>query len=269
MAPYGAVKVFSLSYFRHAKSNYEIPACGVNQGVYFSNYLHAVVHAFWATFGNEYWLTIHHDDRVKEANEFRFLQELERRSLLRLVDCGKAETLCGAMLWRLEPLFDEDVELVISRDIDSLPMPRDRKMVEAFYKTSGYIHGINDSESHSIALMGGMIAVKGDAFRRHFTKSQWEFLKSTYDLSNHGSDQQFLNNVLYPAMASKLVVHTRRQTVSYPCLRSYPALPQEDPLDYVVKHIGAGFDTAKCMDVLKPRIYPHKEVIEECWNATV
>jgi hypothetical protein len=70
-------------------------------------------------------------------------------------------------------------------------------------------------------------------------------------------------------VASKLLVHTRRPTLSYPCLRSYPALPQETPLDNVVKHIGAAFDTEKAMSVLANQVYPHKAEIEECWNETV
>lgn len=262
------MKIFSLSYFRHARSNYEIPACGVNQGIYFSNYLRSVVHAFWATFGNDYWLTIHHDKRVMERREFRFLQELERRTLIRLVDCGEATTLCGAMLWRMEPLFDPDVELVICRDVDSLPMTRDRKMVEAFQASRGTIHGINDSESHSIPLMGGMIAVKGDAFRSHFTKERWEALKASWDFSEHGSDQRFLSAHVYPLMKGGLITHSRRPTIPYECLRSYPALPQETPIDHVVRHIGAGYDTEKCMAVLANQVYPHKAEIEECWKAS-
>lgn len=262
------MKILSLSYFRHSKSNYEIPECGVNQGIYFSNYLHSVVHAFWAAFGNDYWLTIHHDNRVMETREFKFLKELDRRSLIRLVNCGTATTLCGAMLWRMEPLFDSDIELVICRDIDSLPMPRDRKMVEAFLKTRGTIHGINDSESHSIPLMGGMIAIKGDEFRKHFTKEYWEKLKGTFDLTEHGSDQRFLNGFVYPLMKSGLITHTRKQSISYECMRSYPALPQETPLDNVVRHIGAGYDTEKAMQVLQSQVYPHKAEIEECWKAT-
>jgi hypothetical protein len=241
----------------------------VNQGVFFSNFMHSLVHAFWAVFGNDYWLTIHHDNRVKELREFRFLQELERRSLLRLVDCGEATTLCGSMLWRLEPLFDPDIELVICRDIDSLPMHRDRKMLEAFQASRASIHGINDSESHSIPLLGGMIAIKGDAFRKQFTKDSWEKLKANYDLTQHGSDQKFLNAFVYPLMAKELMVHTRRPTVSYDCMRAYPALPQITPLDNVVRHIGAGYDTEKAMLTLQNSVYPHKAEIEECWNATV
>lgn len=267
MAPDGPMKIISLSFFRHERSNYEIPACGVNQGIFFSNYIHSLLHAFWAVFGNEYWLEIAHDERVKEKREFRFLEELERRSLIRLRNCGEAKTLCGSMLWRMDPIFEPGVELVVCRDIDSLPMHRDRKMLEAFTASRGGVHVIHDSESHSGPLMGGMIAVKPEHFP--FGKDEWEAAKGAYDLSEHGSDQRFLNSFLYPKVASKLLVHTRRPTLSYPCLRSYPALPQETPLDNVVKHIGAAFDTEKAMSVLANQVYPHKAEIEECWNETV
>ena len=263
------MKIVSLSFFRNAASNYEIPACGVNQGLYFGNYLHSVIHAFWAVFGNDYWLEIAHDTRVIEKREFRFLEELERRSLIRLRNCGEAKTLCGAMLWRMDPLFRDDVDLVVCRDIDSLFMPRDRKMIEAFEASRGIIHGINDSESHSIPLLGGMCAFKGDPFRKHFTKSHWEDLKAMHDLSEHGSDQRFLNAIVYNTMKAGLITHTRKPMINYECLRSYPALPQEEELDKVVRHIGAGFDTEAAMAVLGRMAYPNKAMIEECWNGTL
>jgi hypothetical protein len=141
-------------------------------------------------------------------------------------------------------------------------------MVEAFYASRGTIHGINDSESHSIPLMGGMISIKTAAFREHFTKASWDMLKTSYDLSKHGSDQRFLNEYVYPKMKDGLITHTRKPMVGYECLRSYPALPQETPLDNVVRHIGAGFDTERCMAVLANQVYPHKAEIEECWKAS-
>lgn len=257
------MKIISLSYFRHAASQYEIPACGVNQGIYFSNYLYSVIHAHWAVWGNDWWLEIAHDDRVKELREFRFLRELERNSLIRLRDCGPAPFLCSAMLWRLDPVFDKDVEVVVCRDIDSLPMHRDRKMVEAFIASRGTVHAIHDSESHSGPLMGGMIAVKSGGIP--FSKDQWDALKNTYDLSEHGSDQRFLNEHLYPRIASNLLVHTRRPTLSYSCLRSYPAFPQETKLDKAVRHIGAGYQTDVVMKILEKMDYPQKETIERCW----
>jgi len=260
------VRIISLSFFRHAKSNYEIPACGENMGVFFANFLHSLIHAHWAVWDANWWLEIAHDDRVTELREFRFLEALERHSLIRLRDCGAAKTLCGSMLWRMDPVFDKDVEVVVCRDIDSLPMHRDRKMVEAFIASRGTVHAIHDSESHSGPLMGGMIAIKSAGFP--YSKDQWEALKTGYDLTEHGSDQRFLNEHLYPRIASNLLVHTRRPTLSYPCLRSYPALTQETALDHAVRHIGAGYSTDAVMKILENTEYPNKALIEECWNST-
>lgn len=261
-------KIVSLSFFRHDKSGYETPASGTSQGIFFSNYIRSIVHAFWAVWGGEYTLEIAHDDRVKDKREFKFLLALWSKGLVKLRDCGEAKTLCGSMLWRIDPIFNPEVELLICRDIDSLFMPRDKKMVEAFVASRGTIHGINDSESHSIPLLGGMIAIKGEAFRKHFTSESWNHLKASFDLTEHGSDQKFLNSFVYPKMKDGLITHTRKPTISYECLRSYPALPQEGPIDHVVGHVGAGFDTEKLMQVLEHQIYSHKADIEECWKVT-
>lgn len=262
------MKIVSLSFFRHHRSNYELPECGENRGIFFSNFFHSLVHAHWAVWGSDWWLQVAHDDRVKETRAFRFLKELERNSLVRLRDCGTAKTLCGSMLWRMDAIYEEGAEVVVVRDIDSLPMHRDRKMVEHFMGSRGQIHGINDSESHSIPLLGGMIAVKVEGFRAHFERKSWENIKDAFDLREHGSDQKLLNQFVYPVMQDELVIHSRRQTVPYRCLRSYPALPEITPLDNVVAHIGAGYDTQKALRILENSVYPNKALIEECWKAS-
>ena len=263
MAPDGEVKIFSLSFFRSPASGYETPACGASQGVYFKDHLPAVIRAFHAAYpGWQLW--IHHDERVMDFPYFKALEKMHSGGILKLIPMGEAKTLCGSMLWRMSPLWFEDVDLVACRDIDSLPMDRDYKMLEAFEKSAGTVHALHDSESHSGPLMGGMVAFKGPAFRKLYGEIPLNKLFGDFDLSKHGSDQKALNAVVYHDTVQSLIVHTRRPSFVYPCLRSYPALPQETDLDKVIRHVGAAFDVSKALEVLGKMDYPNQGFIEQC-----
>lgn len=257
------MNVHSLAFFRDGASGYESPSCGVSQGIFFINFLRSVIrahHAVWT--GWE--LRIHHDDRVRAFPYFKAMERMHESGLLKLVPMGESKQLCRSMLWRMEPLFDPEVDVVICRDLDSLPMERDRVMVEAFICSRAIIHGINDSESHSIPMLGGMVGFKAKRFREVMPLEELRDSINAFDLSVHGSDQRFLNQVVHPRFANSLMSHTRRNTVSYDCMRAYPVEPQVTPLDNVIRHIGAAFSVDEAMKVLDAMDYPSKAAIEEC-----
>jgi hypothetical protein len=257
------MKVFSLSFFRSDHSTYETPGHS-SRGTFFVNQLPLAIRAFHACYpGWEMW--IHHDERVRELPYFKALERMRDAGILKLIPMGESKSLCSSMLWRMAPLWNEEVDIVACRDIDSVPMHRDFKMLDAFENSSGTIHAIHDSESHSGPLMGGMIAVKGKPFRA-LPDSAKNF--EMFPLGRQGDDQRALNAMLYPAMASGLIVHTRRPSLGYACMRAYPVAPQETELDKVVRHIGAPPDSGpKTMELLNRMDYPNAGKILQCEEA--
>ena len=133
--------------------------------------------------------------------------------LVRLVDCGPAELRNAAMLWRLKPLFEEDVEIVLCRDIDSIPTPRDRRAVEEFLTSGMEAHGIADSISHTSPLLGGMCGFLAAPFRQRFAWQDWDamirtcrqFMGSAWE--KPGMDQSFLNGYLWPRVCGESFLH--------------------------------------------------------------
>lgn len=260
---------YSLSYFRHHRSNYEIPACGVNQGVFFTNFMPSMIRAMCAVWGG--WTKIiHHDDRVMEVPYFKVLKRLEDAGVLRLRYMGPAETLTGSMLWRIDPIFDTQADWVVCRDIDSLPMHRDRKMVELAMSKGAAVHAIHDSESHSGPLMGGTSAFNAALVRKGLatpcvTSEEFRAVHGIgLDFDKHGADQTFLNREIWPKFQKQTIIHTRRPNLQYACMRAYPTIEPETPLDKVVRHIGAGYEVPKAMEILNALEYSEKRIIEEC-----
>lgn len=240
--------IHSVSFFRHEASSYESERCGDARGVFFDNFVRALLPAHKAVWGETAELVVHHDDRVRTLPSFKTLQEAAGLKLVRLVGCGKAVTLCGAMLWRLRPLYEKGVDWVVCRDLDSLPMQRDRSMVEEAMAAGALCHAILDSESHSGPLMGGMTAFHAETWRTMVPKlPTFEEL----EFNSHGSDQRYLNSVIWPRIAGKTFIHQRRDDVAYPlAMKTARVHPQTTDLDKIVRHIGAGYDVERALKVL-------------------
>jgi hypothetical protein len=228
-------KIYSLSFFRHPASAYESPRCGASQGRFFANFLPVVIRAFRSIFKPAGWtLRIHHDPKACEFQYYEALVAFEAAGILELQMMGQAETLCGSMLWRMRPAWDNGVSRLVCRDLDSLPTVRELNALKRWEESGVPVSALHDSQSHSAtALMGGMIGL------RPFTPiaDQWigrswgEFtalqLKSGIDFNQHGSDQQFLNGL--PNRPP--VLSENRESMG----------PRTDPRDQLSAHIGGAF----------------------------
>ena len=239
--------VHSVAFFRHEASAYESERCGVARGIFFNNYIAPLILAH-----REVWkgceLRVHHDERVKELASWPLLVEAAKGGDVKLVPCGEAPTLCGGMLWRLRPLYEEGAEWVVCRDVDALPMHRDRKMVEEAIASGAVCHAVLDSESHS-GLMGGMVAFHAPTFRSIVPRLP-EF--ETPEFNQHGSDQRWLNSVIWPAVVDRTFIHQRRADIAYPqAMRTARVAPKETPLDNCANHLGGCFDVERALVVLR------------------
>lgn len=251
------INVYSLAFFRSDASGYESERAGTSRGIFFQNFIPSVIRAFRVVWGG--WeLRIHHDERVKDRECWPLLDRCARAGLLKLVPMGEAKELCSAMLWRLKPLQDPDLDRadwVVCRDVDSLPMHRDRKMVEQAIQMGAIAHAILDSESHSGPLMGGMTA-----FRRTTCELFSADLRDGIDMDKHGADQRYLNREIWPHVKAKTLIHQRRRDIQYPdAMKTLPVAPQETELDKVVRHVGAGYPRELADKVLR-ELYPDPEL---------
>jgi len=116
-----------------------------------------------------------------------------------------------AMLWRMRPIFEftpegfPKWEYVLCRDLDSPPTYREAQAVKYWIDKDTAAHAINDSVSHTIPMLGGMIGFRPRYFYDMVGVRTWKDLinKSPQDWERKGSDQTFLNKVVYPCFAKQ------------------------------------------------------------------
>lgn len=158
-------------------------------------------------------------DRPFDENSYYGTQvnNLAKKGLIQLVQINNGGSIWEqptkgvGMLWRLTPVW-EDNEYVFCRDLDSILTPRQAKFVHAFINSGKTIHGINDNNSHTIPLMGGMIGVNCRKFIDlvRFSSfsdmiSSWGKNREQWDI--HGQDQNFLMERIWPKVSGDALIH--------------------------------------------------------------
>ena len=106
--------------------------------------------------------------------------------------------LCQMMLWRLFPIWawEHSFDYVLCRDSDALTTYREAQLVDHWItENHDSILAILDNPAHS-GLMGGMVAFHANSIRKEFPS--FEDLIKGSDLNKRGSDQDLLNNKIYP-----------------------------------------------------------------------
>jgi len=92
------------------------------------------------------------------------------------------------MLWRLEPLLDPNVELFISRDIDTRIQLREVLAVDEWIQSNKTLHIMRDHPQHYNRIMGGMFGLKCNSI---VTNIQLEkLIEDFYSEKGEGEDDQ-------------------------------------------------------------------------------
>lgn len=157
------------------------------------------------------WQTILETDH-ETYNAFEPLFKILQNKNILLVEKNKnGAKLCEAMLWRLRPVYWKDTfqkwqySHIICRDLDSPSVYREAQSVQIWINHDKGMHAITDSVSHNLPLLGGMIGVRPDYFSARTNTQDFESLMKLcrYDLSGKGSDQSFLNDIIYPCFGEQ------------------------------------------------------------------
>lgn len=167
------------------------------------------------------WVNVLNIDEASYNSHYRPIFDWHvKKGWLRISVFPNDEPLCKAMLRRLKTVFDYDhpnwrYTHVICRDLDSIATYREAQMVTEWIAEDRAIHCITDSVSHTIPMMGGMVGFRpgyiNDLLKLNINpEAAWDKLLSMapdIDFRRKGSDQDFLNRIIYPKCAHNTTEH--------------------------------------------------------------
>lgn len=284
------LKVVSYAYFRSPTSVYEKEKG--DSALQFEQFIRMLVrahHVIW----RGWEMRLYVDDHVKTLPSWPMIERYSRteasyrlegrhnflNTLLTVVNCGPAEDLCKSMLWRMIPAFQGQDKIVACRDVDSVPMPRDREAVEEWLSTDKTVHVIHDAAPHS-GVMGGTTTVRSHRFQDLVgSRTMEQFLAHGHDLDwkKQGADQHLLNRLLKYYASETLVheLHHRvndmgpvevREKVSTPIFDycSYLSSREHDEANKLCSIIGGCTDPAAALAFYDSIDTPELQLIRSC-----
>ncbi|XP_046640887.1 uncharacterized protein LOC124326218 [Daphnia pulicaria] len=114
------------------------------------------------------------------------------------------------MTWRWLPVLDGLVDTFMSRDADSVILPRERDAVVQWLASNQSFHMMRDHPAHCIFMLGGLWGVKlaGDSNRRRqVTKAFERLFSQEKHVNQYNFDQRLLTKRIWPIAKSSHMAH--------------------------------------------------------------
>jgi hypothetical protein len=108
------------------------------------------------------------------------------------------------LFWRFLPASDDDVDIFISRDIDSRLNWREKAAVDEWIISNKKIHCMRDHIEHNVPMLGGMWGCKKGAL-----SMMKDMIISWPSKEKKGSDQDFLHQIVWNNNRGKIIAHDR------------------------------------------------------------
>jgi hypothetical protein len=146
-------------------------------------------------------IRVYHDSSVP-VDKLKLLDDLG----VQLIDIKKTTfSHIGAKFWRFLPVFENNIEILVLRDSDSIFSQREVALVHDWENSNLNFHIIRDHALHISPILAGMFGVKKNLFcffKDHISQNKLV-------LSNrYNADQQFLADYIYSKIRHNCMIHT-------------------------------------------------------------
>jgi hypothetical protein len=124
----------------------------------------------------------------------------------------------SGMFWRFLPAFDENVDIMVSRDTDSRLSKREKLAVDEWISSDKDFHIMRDHPFHNTAILGGMWGARNNIMNR------LNIVMSVPENSNFWQvDQNFLREYVYPSVRNNSFVHDSYNLFDDPQAKKFPS----------------------------------------------
>jgi hypothetical protein len=108
------------------------------------------------------------------------------------------------MFWRFRPLFEDDLDAVLIRDLDSRITWRDVRCVNEWLASPYRLSVIRDHEEHyKVPILGGLFGIKGGPLPIHLQQIMTLYSKDHV----YNMDQIFLGHHVWPLLMNNRMEH--------------------------------------------------------------
>jgi len=171
-------------------------------------------------YGGEWTPRFYCDDKIP-SEWVEKLKSLDSQVII----CKEAKGAWEGLFWRFYPASDKDVEVVISRDIDSRLNSREKYAVNEWLASDKCFHIMRDHPMHDVPILGGMWGAK-----RGCIPEMRSLIEMWTSFDHKGCDQEFLASHIYNRVRDGSVIHDEIVGPQYnwdePTRKKWPKHPQ-------------------------------------------
>ena len=157
---------------------------------------------------NDYYpgwkIRVYHDDTV--SKEVLIALSNNQVQLINVCQSEFHKYNFAPKFWRFLPIFENDIEVLIIRDSDSIFTDREVSLVNKWLETDFDFHIIRDHQLHMSPILAGMFGIKQSFFKLFSNQLSKHKLLVSSNLYN--SDQIFLGDVIYNKVITNTLIHT-------------------------------------------------------------
>ena len=125
----------------------------------------------------------------------------------------------GGTFWRFLGSVDDDVNIFLCRDADSIVSVREKLAVEEWLASDKDFHIMRDHPNHRKKIMGGMWGCRNKLMKKINFKS---LIKNWKNKNKYGDDEKFLENKIYPLIKSFAFEHSEYNLRFYNPIHKFP-----------------------------------------------
>ena len=105
-------------------------------------------------------------------------------------------------LWRFRDISNKDIDIMISRDVDSRLTVREKMAVDEWIKSDKGFHIMRDHPQHNTHILAGMFGCK-----RNIITNIDELIEKYQHTTNKQNDQEFLSKIVYSLIKDNVFTH--------------------------------------------------------------
>ena len=153
---------------------------------------------------------------ICEKVDLQIVEEI--RKYAKVIIIKKDFWIKSGTFWRMLPIDEDDVEIMMVRDVDSRLTIKEKTLVDEWLKTDKKVHIIRDHSIHNFRFMACSFNIRKNGIKIS------ELLKknNVYNGERYLLDQLFLQGIYYPLIKNDVLIHDSYHKYNDENITSFP-----------------------------------------------
>lgn len=154
---------------------------------------------------DDFVMKLYVSENISEHRLYPLLKELNKRDNFFLYKTDISYTNTEPTMWRMIPLWDKETDILLCRDIDSLPTINEVKATKTFIDSNYLIHTMRTHRNHNsnpTRILAGLCGFKKEVLKEVININNFsDYYK--YSSGGWGCDQNTLISIFYNQVKDK------------------------------------------------------------------